>query len=187
MATLRSSGESSKETRASTRAKSPSQRTTSGSLAVRVEEPATAKEMASRRVGVAWAVSPTTPGRPRARVGAGAGRGGGGGEGDGLQEVRLALGVIPDDDVEARAEQDRVVGVVPEVYEAQGAQVRGQPTSRRSSPASTTSPATSFRPRRFSTSPLTSTSPAWIRTFASPPLPTRSAALHAPPRRFVAC
>src|SRR5918998_2241014 len=111
----------------------------------------------------------------------GAGRGAGDGEGDRLEQVRLALGVVADHDVQARAEQDGVVGVVAEVYEAQGAQVGGQPTSRRSSPTSTTSPGASFRPRRVSTSPLTSTSPAWIRTFASPPLPTRSEAFNACP------
>src|SRR5918997_1203216 len=43
----------------------------------------------------------------------------------------------------------------------------------------TTSPASSLRPRRVSTSPFTSTSPAWIRTFASPPEPTRLATLSA--------
>src|SRR5918999_4024182 len=56
-----------------------------------------------------------------------------------------------------------------------------QPFSTRSSPTSTTSPSASRRPRRVSTSPFTLTSPPWIATFASPPLPTRSAALSAWP------
>src|SRR5918999_5669000 len=56
-----------------------------------------------------------------------------------------------------------------------------QPISNRSSPTSTTSPICSLRPRRVSTSPFTRTSPPWIRTFASPPLPTTFDALSAWP------
>src|ERR671917_1315279 len=112
----------------------------------------------------------------------GARGGAGNGEGERLEQVRLPLGVVADDDVEAGGEQDGVVRVVAEVDEPQGAEIGGPRTSKRSSsPTSTTSPALNLRPRRVSTSPFTRTSPPWIRTFASPPLPTRLAALSAWP------
>jgi hypothetical protein len=47
----------------------------------------------------------------------GARRGPGDGEGDGFEQVRLALGVVPDDDVQTRGQNNGVVGVVAEVYE----------------------------------------------------------------------
>jgi hypothetical protein len=47
----------------------------------------------------------------------GARRGPGDGEGDGFEQVRLTLGVVPDDDVQTRGQNDGVVGVVAEVYE----------------------------------------------------------------------
>src|SRR3712207_7900501 len=62
MATLRSSEElarPSRAMRASVRAKSASQRTTSFSFGVRGEEPVTAKETPSRRFVFPWALSPT--------------------------------------------------------------------------------------------------------------------------------
>src|SRR5215212_5050663 len=102
-------------------------------------------------------------------------------EGDGLEQVRLPLGVVPDDHVHTGGEQGRGVDVVAEVDQAQGPQIGAQPISNRSSPTSTTSPSWSLRPRRVSTSPFTLTSPAWIKTFASPPVPTRPAAFSARP------
>src|SRR5918997_578893 len=112
----------------------------------------------------------------------GARGGAGDGEGDRLEQVRLPLGVVPDDNVQAGGEEDGVVGVVAEVDEPQRAEVGGQWISNRSSsPTSTTSPFCSLRPRRVSTSPFTRTTPPWIRTFASPPLPTRFDALSAWP------
>src|SRR5215212_668079 len=98
-----------------------------------------------------------------------------------LEQVRLPLGVVADDHVQAGGEQGRCIGVVAEVDQPQGPQVGAQPISNRSSPTSTTSPSSSLRPRRVSTSPFTLTSPAWIRTFASPPDPTRLAAFSAWP------
>src|SRR5919106_5150717 len=112
----------------------------------------------------------------------GAGRGARDVEGDGLEQVRLPLGVVPDDHVQTGGEQGRGIDVVAEVDQAQGSQIGAQPISNRSSPTSTTSPSSSLRPRRVSTSPFTLTAPAWIRTFASPPVPTRLAALSAWPR-----
>ena len=64
MATLISSAEPFRATRASVRAKSAPQRTTSFSFGVRGEEPVTAKETASRRLVFPWALSPTTTLRP---------------------------------------------------------------------------------------------------------------------------
>src|ERR671921_400012 len=111
----------------------------------------------------------------------GAGRGARDVEGDALQQVRLPLGVVSDHHVQSRAQQGRGIDVVAEVDQAQGPQTGAQPISNRSSPTSTTSPSSSLRPRRVSISPLTPTSPAWIRTFASPPVPTRPAAFSAWP------
>src|SRR5215213_6761055 len=102
-------------------------------------------------------------------------------EGDGLEQVRLPLGVVPHDHVKPRGQQGSGIHVVAEVDQAQGPQIGAQPISNRSSPTSTTSPSSSLRPRRVSTSPFTLTSPAWIRTFASPPVPTRPAAFSARP------
>src|SRR5918994_4667115 len=112
----------------------------------------------------------------------GAGRGARDVEGYGLEQVGLSLGVVPDDYVQAGGEQGRGVDVVAEIDQAQGPEVGAHvSTSKRSSPTSITSPSSSLRPRRVSTSPFTLTSPAWIRTFASPPVPTRPAAFSARP------
>jgi hypothetical protein len=54
--------------RASVRVKSSLQRTTSESFGVRGEDPVTAKEMASSRFVLPWALSPTTTFRPGART-----------------------------------------------------------------------------------------------------------------------
>src|SRR5919107_1180272 len=103
-------------------------------------------------------------------------------EGYGLEQVGLPLGVVPHDYVQAGGEQGRGVDVVAEVDQAQGPQVGAQvATSNRSSTTSITSPFSSFLQRRVSISPFTLTSPAWIRTFASPPDPTRLAAFSAWP------
>src|SRR5215212_2370690 len=102
-------------------------------------------------------------------------------EGDGLEQVGLPLGVVTDDHVQTWGEQDRSIDVVAEVDQAQGPQIGAQLISNRSSPTATTSPSSSLRPRRVSTSPFTLTSPAWIRAFASPPDPTRPAAFSARP------
>ena len=83
--------------RVSVRAKSAPQRTTSESFGVRGEEPVTAKEIASRRFVLPWALSPTSKFSPGAR-------------------------------------STVVVGVVAEVHEPQGAEVRGQPDLHPSRP-----------------------------------------------------
>ena len=78
--------------------------------------------------------------------------------GDGLQQVGLALGVVPGDDVHARVELNGGGQVVAEILQFQPFDGHSMVTVTPS--MVTLSPLRSFLPRMVHTSPLTSTSPS---------------------------
>ena len=85
--------------------------------------------------------------------------GGGGGQvGHGLQQIGLALGVFPPDDVDAWGEFSLKVGVVAEKVQGEGAE--DHTTSSSTPSRAARSPGRSFLPRMVQVSPFTVTSPA---------------------------
>ena len=99
---------------------------------------------------------------------------GGGQVGDGLQQIGLALGVVPVDEVHPWVEGGLQMGVVTEKVKLQA--LEPHVTTSSSSPSmAAVSPGRIFLPRMVQTSPLTDTRPSWMISLASPPVSTAPA------------